>query len=311
MPQDSLTIWQPADSAQIPDSIHALIQREIFENTNPPYDNTYDSYALAVVIGSMFLVFVTPLIWRWGHKKYKRYVFNKILSEKGNQYHMILEGGFPYYRKLSRLKQDVFLERTIKFILSKRFEYVEIKADERMPVLISAAAVQLTFGLQNYLLDHFKTIYVMERSYHYGLSGQAFEGHVNYNGIYLAWDSFSKQFENYMDGSNVGLHEMAHALAYVNFSVDEGLDPAFKHRFYTFSHIARPVFNEIQKSGNIFLGSYAATNYNEFWAVCIENFFERPETFKDQLPELYNGLCRLLNQDPLSKDFILMTVQGE
>ena len=117
-------------------------------------------------------------------------------------------------------------------------------------------------------------------------------------------------FEDYRDGSNVGLHEMAHALAYVNFSVDEGLDPAFRARFYEFSKIARPVFNDIQKNGSVFLGTYATTNYNEFWAVCVENFFERPETFQNQLPELYKGLCVLLNQDPLAKDFIIMPTPG-
>jgi Mlc titration factor MtfA (ptsG expression regulator) len=50
------------------------------------------------------------------------------------------------------------------------------------------------------------------------------------------------------------------------------------------------------------LGSYAATNYNEFWAVAVENFFERPKQMKDALPELYQAMCLLLNQDTLLPD---------
>ena len=48
-----------------------------------------------------------------------------------------------------------------------------------MPLLISSAAIQLTFGLENYLLDHFTTIYVLKDNYRYGLYNTPFEGHVS------------------------------------------------------------------------------------------------------------------------------------
>ena len=48
------------------------------------------------------------------------------------------------------------------------------------------------------------------------------------------------------------------------------------------------------------LGDYAATNYHEFWAVAIELFFENSLQFKQELPELYEAMSRVLNQDPLS-----------
>jgi len=59
------------------------------------------------------------------------------------------------------------------------------------------------------------------------------------------------------------------------------------------------------------LGSYAATNYQEFWAVCVENFFERPSSLKIQLPELYAAICKLLNQDLLEPGIILQPVKEE
>jgi len=308
MPQDSVIIWNPGDSIPIPDSILALIEKQTGQN---PFKEPEDEFfSINLIIITILLVVVVPTLLRFFWDLYHDYKHKKQVASKSTDYHFVFQNTYPYYRKLSLEKQAIFLNRTIRFIQSKDFEYIGLNEDERMPLLISAAAIQLTFGLENYLLDHFRKIYVMERSYHYGFYGHAFEGHVSYEGIYLAWDSFSKQFEDYQDGSNVGLHEMAHALAYVNFSVDDGRDPAFRQRFYSFSHIARPVFNDIQKKGSDFLGNYAATNYNEFWAVCIENFFERPETFKNQLPELYDGLCRLLNQDPLSKDFIITPVPG-
>ncbi|HVM90024.1 MAG TPA: hypothetical protein VMT76_17685 [Puia sp.] len=40
---------------------------------------------------------------------------------------------------------------------------------------------------------------------------------------------------DYTDGKNVGLHEPAHALTYVNFSVDDGRDDSFHNKFEGFS----------------------------------------------------------------------------
>ena len=39
-------------------------------------------------------------------------------------------------------------------------------------------------------------------------------------------------------------------------------------------------------------------NEHEFFAVAVENFFERPQEFKNAIPELYSILSKLLNQDP-------------
>ena len=104
---------------------------------------------------------------------------------------------------------------------------------------------------------------------------------------------------------------MAHALAYVNFPEHEhdGEDEAFQIRWFrTFTATGREVFNRMQAGEMTMLGSYAATNYQEFWAVCVENFFERPEAFKAQLPELYNAICKLLNQDLLKPGIFLEAV---
>src|SRR5579859_5379022 len=210
-----------------------------------------------------------------------------------------------YYRSLDSAGRERFIRRVLTFIEYKEFKYIDMEAEDRMPVLISAAAVQLTFGLANYTLDYFKTIYVLKNNYRYGLYNVPFEGHVSGEGIYLSWSNFIRQFTDYSDGQNVGLHEMAHALTYVNFTVSEGRDNAFHDKFKDFSTIARPVFERMQAGEATILDPYAATNYQEFWAVCVETFFEQPTPFRRQLPELYFSLCSLLNQDPLTPNKVL------
>lgn len=235
-------------------------------------------------------------------------------DKKHNAYDAILKQYIPYYRKLDATLRDRFLKRTLIFRATKHFEFVEMQEEDHMSLLISAAAIQLTFGLEHYLLDHFNKIYIMKRDYHYGLFNIPFQGHVSEDGIYLSWNNFLNSYANYTDGDNVGLHEMAHALAYINFPEHEheGEDEGFQYRWLkTFTSTGKEVFNRMQQGELNFLGSYAATNYQEFWAVCVENFFERPESFKIQLPELYDAICKLLNQDMLKPGILLHPVFEE
>src|SRR4030095_6222445 len=186
MPQDSVTIMTPNDTIvvssldNLPDSIRALLPPEMLQGSpvQEPDPLQQMNWIIIALLGVVVIPYVIRFIW----DTYKENKSKKIIASKGPEYDLILRYSHPYYRKLSGEKQMEFLRRTIRFIQSKKFEYVELKPDEKMPLLISAAAVQLTFGLEHYLLDHFNKIYVMERSYYYGLSGQAFEGHVNYNG---------------------------------------------------------------------------------------------------------------------------------
>lgn len=238
-------------------------------------------------------------IWGW----YQRKRTNKLPSARRNYYDKMLSRYNPYYKSLSAEGRERFLNRVLQFIESKRFEYIDLRGEEIMPLLISAAAVQLTYGLDHYQLDYFKTIYVLKDRYTYGLSATPYEGHVSEDGIHLSWTHFMREFANYSDGQNVGLHEMAHALTYVNFTVHQGRDANFHDAFVNFSAVARPIYDRMKAAGETnLLNPYAATNYQEFWAVCIETFFERSADFKTQLPDLYAALCTLLNQDPLTTE---------
>ena len=255
---------------------------------------------IALITGLVIAVFIIARLSRLIIKSIRAVKVTRIYDDRHWDFDSILSQYNPYYKSLDDTVRDRFLRRVLNFMEDKDFEYIDIEKEERMPLLISAAAVQLTFGLENYLLDYFKTIYILRENYRFGLYNMPFEGHVSDDGIYLSWANFIREFTDYSDGQNVGLHEMAHALAYVNFTVEEGKDDTFHDKFKDFSEIARPVFERMQAGNATILDAYAATNYQEFWAVSIESFFEKSHAFKRQMPELYNSLCVLLNQDPLT-----------
>lgn len=207
----------------------------------------------------------------------------------------------PYFHRLDAEQQSLYLFRTYLFQKSKKFHYVGVKATPEIPILISAVATQLTLGLEKFTLNYFHDIFVLEHDYHYGHYSLPFMGHVDVSGIYLSWNDFLEGIRNNSDSSNVGLHEMAHALAYVNFVTKTEEDKHFKKEFRNFSKVARPIFQEMQKGRKTLLGDYAATNYHEFWAVSVESFFENPVRFKYELPDLYAAMAVLLNQDPIEQ----------
>lgn len=230
---------------------------------------------------------------------YIRQQFRKFVV-KETFYHSIVSRYIKYYNRLKLEDQRKFLFRTYLFRKSRRFHYIEVKESAEMPILISAVAVQLTFGLDKYMLNYFNDIFVLKDDYHYGFYSRPFMGHVDQTGIYLSWDNFIKGISGLTPNCNVGLHEMGHALAYVNFITETEEDKHFKKEFKNFSKVARPIFTVMQQGDKNLLGDYAASNYHEFWAVCVETFFENPVRFKHELPDLYESMTQLLNQDPLS-----------
>jgi hypothetical protein len=234
-------------------------------------------------------------------------VFNRLYIKRQQRkfvecetfYHSVVSKYIRYYNRLDLEDQRKFLFRTFLFKKARRFHYIEVKESAEMPILISAVAIQLTFGLDKFMLNYFNEIYVLKDDYHYGFYSRPFMGHVDQSGIYLSWDNFIKGISGQTPYCNVGLHEMGHALAYVTFITETEEDKHFKKEFKNFSKVARPIFADMQGGNRNLLGEYAAVNYHEFWAVSVETFFENPVCMRLDLPELYQAMVDLLRQDPL------------
>jgi Mlc titration factor MtfA (ptsG expression regulator) len=244
------------------------------------------------------VVLIHGPISNWVTSVYNKKQFKHFLSQE-TFYHSIISQYLKFYNRLNLEDQRKFLFRTYLFRKAKRFHYIDIKESAEMPILVSAVSVQLTFGLDKYMLNYFKDIYVLQDDYHYGFYSRPFQGHVDHSGIYLSWDNFMKGIRGLTPNCNVGLHEMGHALAYVTFITQTEEDKHFKKEFKNFSKVARPIFNSMQEGNKNILGDYAGTNYHEFWAVSVEIFFENPIRFRHELPELYSAISRLLRQDPI------------
>ena len=225
----------------------------------------------------------------------------KELTEALRFYHTTISQHISYYTKLPDGGKLRFLKRVHYFKCAKTFHYTGIEPKPEISVLVSAAAVQLTFGLRSYKLPFFKNIYIQPDAYQTKEFNEPVVGHVSVEGIFISWKYFLKGFENDKDGVNTALHEMAHALRRQNQLKEFGIDKEFETDFAQYTRQYGPALIEALLNRRSFLRSYAFSNFEEFWAVSVEAFFELPAELKKQLPQIYNALCELLNQDPLAE----------
>lgn len=216
-------------------------------------------------------------------------------------YRELLQRYFRYYQGLSEQNKRTFEQRVCQFIYSKKFIPRGMKeVPVEMKVFVAAVAVQLTFGLPHVRFRHFDKILVYPDNYYSRITRQYHKGEVNpaFGIIVLSWRNFMEGFLHADDAINLGLHEMAHALRIESILRNES------------SFFEMPLVEEldtwhkklcVESNGSVTLfRSYACTNVHEFFSVAVENFFERPQQFKIELPGLYEVMVKLLNQDPIA-----------
>lgn len=253
--------------------------------------------AVAVLFGFIYQIFH---IFSGGGTPLNRFKLMKGLLPK--TFRKTLEKHFQFYIRLSAKDKDKFERRIWNFMANKYFIPMHTLGEvtDEMKTLISASAVQLTFGLKDVYFVHFDRILVFPTKYFSKITGEDHVGEVNSSGfICFSWKAFVEGYIDHDDTYNVGLHEMAHALSLENGIKNQEygfLNPEYLRRW----KILADAEFEKMKMGNYdtFLRRYAFSNRDEFFPVCVEHFFEKPIEFKEKSPHLYKALSNLLNQDP-------------
>lgn len=204
-----------------------------------------------------------------------------------------------YFKNLSPDAQEVFVDRLFKFMEDKNFIGREgLVITDEIKVLISAAAVQLTFGLKDYMISHLYAINVFPQIFYSKYLKTNLKGLNTQSGVLsLSWNDFKEGYANDNDKVNLGLHELAHAL-YIDLDEEGNYDEHFSAYFEKWEDVAQKDYQDLKDRKVDFLREYGGTNMHEFFAVCVEHFFEAPREFKKKLPHLYNYLSLMLNQDP-------------
>lgn len=221
--------------------------------------------------------------------------------ELDQEYREVLHQKFSYYQRLAPAKKILFERKVQRFIDSKEFlagEDLPLVTPE-MKALIGATAIQITFGFPRVYLNHFEKIFVYADVYQSKVTGRYHQGEVNTRGaIVLSWRSFEFGMADESDGRSLGLHEMAHALRVENAVRNKEFGFLDQNSLVKFTAAGREEIRNLIDGRESFFRKYAASNDQEFFAVALENFFERPVQFYQYHPQLYLLMAKMLRQDP-------------
>ncbi|MGD1889764.1 MAG: zinc-dependent peptidase [Cyclobacteriaceae bacterium] len=114
----------------------------------------------------------------------------------------ILARYFPYYQQLPMSQKKIFMKRVMHFIQQKQFIPRGFKpVTLEMKAMISASAVQLTFGLPEVSLSHFRRILIYSDDYYSTITRRYHKGEVNprLQAIVLSWRSFVEGYADVTD----------------------------------------------------------------------------------------------------------------
>ena len=216
--------------------------------------------------------------------------------------HHILIKRFPYFQPLNEKARRIFLFRLQQFMQRKIFIIKASEGYREMPVLVSASAVQLTFGLPDFLLLFYRYIRIYPEEFISDDFTKILAGNVSHFTITVAWNHFLEGYRHEGDGANLGLHEMSHALYFQKVEVEQEYAKGFTRQFQTLYETCHHAFKtEVAGTKNLY-SPYAEKNLQEFWAESIELFFEKPVALQEHYPEVFAQMVRLLNQNPVLKE---------
>ena len=203
---------------------------------------------------------------------------------------------FAFYHVLSDSDRLQFRKKLSVLLKSKWFKGRNgFEVSKEMMLLLAATMTQISLGLPEFTFPKFDRVVLFPKRFYSEIIQHDLKGLTIFKTgvVLISWPDYQQGYSEPTDKLNLGLHEMAHALFldYFHFNKTSSL-------YLNWLTVAKPVLDSMKiNEGPNFLRDYAKSNIHEFWAVCVEHFFEAPIQFKEHLPELYNAMCNVLNQD--------------
>lgn len=230
---------------------------------------------------------------------YRHFYFRKLKLSKDQVY--ILNTQFSFYQKLN-LKQKIYFEQRVsRFIKLHEFEGRSgLYVSDQQKVLIAATAIMLTFGYRNYTIKSIERFIIYPDVFKSKINKAYHKGEFNpaYKAVVLSWKDFLEGYNIDNDNLNLGIHEMVHAMHFDFLKPNnDSISAILFERYY--KKINQLLQNNPTYRQNLvtskYLRNYAFTNNFEFIAVLIESFFETPQELKNQFPEMYSYVKKMLN----------------
>lgn len=252
--------------------------------------------ALIAVIGIVCLF----LLIRYLFLRLMRYTSHMPIIDARIETHL---SSLNYFNALSETGKALFIKRVRGIATTKRFVGMEgLRVTAEMRNRLSATLVQLTYGLPDTEIRSFGKVLIYPDAIYNPATMVKMKGFTSplSDALAVSWPDFVEGFAIPDDNYNLGLHELAHALHINAVKVKNKADFLESFKFWTVNSLRD--YYDLRENRVTFFREYGGTNFDEFFAVVIEHFFESPKDFLEVMPKLYIRTCALLNQNPLNKN---------
>lgn len=122
--------------------------------------------------------------------------------------------------------------------------------------------------------------------------------------VVLSWEHSEYGAGNPNDGQNVVFHEFAHQLDNLSGRTDGMPILARGQNYEDWTHIFNTAFERhvrnVRHGRPTYIDAYGTMNPQEFFAVCVELFFENPRALRYEATALYRQFKTLFGLDPLT-----------
>ncbi len=261
-----------------------------------------------------FLISVSYAIYYF----FKQRKIQKLLSKPfPKEYEEILKN-IPIYNKLKSADRERIKKSILLFTETKKFQGVKLTVNSEIKVTIAFYACLLLLRIETRnCYDNLLTIIVYPHTVIvqqvknsggiYSKEEMLIEGQSANDTLVVAWDDAKKEVFH-IGKDNVLIHEFAHEIDFLDGEID-GIPPLPKAKYQEWANVLYSDFEKLREKAlqNRYwgkykiLGSYAATNEAEFFAVATERFFGTPKSLKKHFPKLYNELKEFYKFDPANE----------
>ena len=230
--------------------------------------------------------------------QFNPFVKLKPLSEREEG---VLSDNFPVYKEFTPELKAKCNKRIIWFRSKKHFVfYGDIDRKEDLKLLLSATTVIMTLGLRQYRMTRsLVRVIVYPTQYYSRIHRRHHLGEYNprLKTIILSADKIWEGFAELMDNRNLAMHEFAHALSFEMNKNNSWQGRKFRVGLRGIKKLFSQEDFLIKLAASEYFREYGLTNLQEFFSVAVENYFETPSIFKNDFPELFELLQRMLNMD--------------
>ncbi len=251
---------------------------------------------LFVVAAIASIVFIAN-IRDWAKIPSRRFpdIWRKILSEK-----------IEFYKRLDPSEKTLFEYKVEQFLRYCKIRGVETSVTDEDIILIASSAIIPIFAFPDWKYRMLDEIILypdnFNENYKTGQTDSLYLGLVGFGyldrKLLISRKALFEGYDNFSDKRNTCIHEFIHLIDKEDGKID-GIPEILLPQKYTIPWMFL-MNREIRriKDGYSDIHPYAAKNAGEFLAVISEYFFERPDDFRHEHPELFNAM-RIMFKQPL------------